>query len=69
MALVDLVSDLSKFRSTVKSTGNTTPETSKVKDSKSFGALLPITEKLAQLATMWHKFKVSGLIPSIAVKA
>lgn len=57
MALVDLVSDLSKYRSTVKSTATTTPETSKVKDSRSFGAVLPITERLSQLSPTLQKPK------------
>lgn len=61
MALVDLVSDLSKFRSTVKSVDNVTPETSKVKDSKSFGGLLPITEKLSQFSPNIQKPKESQL--------
>lgn len=50
MALIDLVSDLSKYRSTVKPTGETTPETSKAKDSRSFGAVLPITERISTLS-------------------
>lgn len=61
MALVDLVSDLSKFRSTVKSAAPTTPETSKVKDSRIFGAVLPITEKLSQFSPKIQKPKESQL--------
>lgn len=57
MALIDLVSDLSKYRSTVKPNAETTPETSKVKDSKTFGAVLPITERLSTLSPTLQKPK------------
>lgn len=50
MALIDLSSDLSKFRSTVKSSNETTPENSKAKSGKSFGAFQPITEKISQFS-------------------
>lgn len=61
MALIDLSSDLSKFRSTVKSTNETTPETSRVKDSRSFGAVLPITEKILQFSPPINKTKETNL--------
>jgi hypothetical protein len=57
MALIDLISDLSKYRSTVKTVGETTPETSKVKDSRSFGAVLPITERISSLSPTIQKPK------------
>ena len=61
MALLDLSSDLSKFRSTVKSTNEITPETSKVKSGKSFGALQPITEKISQFSPTINKPKSINL--------
>lgn len=61
MALIDLSSDLSKFRSTVKSVDETTPETSKVKSGRSFGALQPITEKLSQFSPSINKVKEINL--------
>lgn len=61
MALLDLSSDLSKFRSTVKSTNEITPETSKVKSGKSFGALQPITEKISQFSPSINKPKSINL--------
>jgi hypothetical protein len=68
MALIDLVSDLSKFRSTVKSADTTTtPETSKVKDSRSFGAVLPITERISSLSPNIQKPKetqIESKLPS-----
>ena len=50
MALIDLSSDLSKFRSSVKSSNETTPENSKAKSGVSFGAFQPITEKITQFS-------------------
>lgn len=50
MALVDLTSDLSKFRVNVKQSGETRPDVSKAKTSRSFGAFQPISEKLSDLA-------------------
>jgi len=57
MALVDLSSDLSKFRSTVKSAGEIKPETSKAKSLRGFAAFQPISEKLSSLSPNINKPK------------
>jgi len=61
MALIDLSSDLSKFRSNVKSSNETTPENSKAKSGKSFGAFQPITEKISQFSPTINKPKEINL--------
>jgi hypothetical protein len=50
MSLVDLKSDLSKYRSEVSGKEKNTPEASKATDSKNFATLQPITDKLAQMS-------------------
>jgi len=50
MPLVDLRSDLSKFRSEVSREDKITPEASKAKDGKNFATLQPITDKLAEMS-------------------
>jgi hypothetical protein len=50
MALVDLSSDLSKFRVNVKTSVETRPDVSKAKSARSFGAFQPISEKLSSFA-------------------
>ena len=57
MALVDLSSDLSKFRSTVKSAGEIKPETSKAKSLRGFAAFQPISEKISSLSPNINKPK------------
>ena len=48
MALVDLSSDLSKFRSEVSREPKNTPEASKATNNKNFATVQPITAKLSQ---------------------
>ncbi len=50
MALVDLQSDLSKFRSEVSREQKNTPESSKATNNKNFATFQPITEKLSQFS-------------------
>jgi hypothetical protein len=50
MALVDLSSDLSKFRSEVSREPKSTPESSKATNNKNFATFQPITEKLSQFS-------------------
>ena len=50
MALVDLSSDLSKFRSEVSREPKNTPESSKATNNKNFATFQPITEKLSQFS-------------------
>jgi hypothetical protein len=50
MSLIDLTSDLSKFRSEVSREDKMTPESSKAKDGKNFATLQPITSKLAEMS-------------------
>ena len=57
MALVDLSSDLSKFRSSVKQVGETKPETSKAKSSTAFGSFQPISERISSLSPNINKPK------------
>jgi hypothetical protein len=49
MALVDLQSDLSKFRSEVSREPKSTPEASKATSNKNFATFQPITEKLKSM--------------------
>jgi hypothetical protein len=48
MALLDLSSDLSRYRSEVSREAKTTPEASKATNNKNFATFQPITEKLSQ---------------------
>ena len=48
MALVDLSSDLSKFRSEVSREPKNTPEASKATNNKNFATVQPISAKLSQ---------------------
>ena len=57
MALVDLSSDLSKFRANVKSSGETRPETSKTKGSTAFGSFQPISERVSAFSPNINKPK------------
>jgi hypothetical protein len=50
MSLIDLTSDLSKFRSEVSREDKITPEASKAKDGKNFATLQPITDKMAEMS-------------------
>lgn len=50
MSLIDLRSDLSKFRSEVSREDKNTPEASKAKDGKNFATLQPITDRLAEMS-------------------
>jgi len=50
MSLVDLQSDLSKFRSEVSRDPKSTPEASKATNNKNFATVQPITAKLAQFS-------------------
>lgn len=61
MALVDLSSDLSKFRSEVSRESKNTPEASKATNSKNFATIQPISEKLSQLATPVKKVEPKKL--------
>ena len=55
MALVDLQSDLSKFRAAPKSSGEIKPENSSAKTSRSFGAFQPITERISAFSPQLQK--------------
>lgn len=55
MALVDLQSDLSKFRAAPKSSGQIAPENSSAKSSRSFGAFQPITERISEFSPKVQK--------------
>lgn len=55
MALIDLQSDLSKFRAAPKSSGEIKPENSSAKTSRSFGALQPITERISAFSPKVQK--------------
>jgi len=61
MALVDLQSDLSKFRSTVKTNSEIKPENSVAKSSKSFGAFQPITDKLSSFSVNVNRPKTPSV--------
>ena len=50
MSLLDLSSDLSKFRSVVKSSAPSTPENSKATTPTNFGSFQPISERLSSFA-------------------
>jgi hypothetical protein len=61
MALVDLQSDLSKFRSTVKTSSEIKPENSVAKSSKAFGAFQPITDKLSSFSVNINRIKTTQI--------
>lgn len=62
MALIDLSSDLAKYRSAVKSDSKTTENAaSKTTNLKNFGKFQPITEKLSQFSPSINKPKQSQL--------
>lgn len=55
MALLDLSSDLSRFRSEVSREAKNTPEASKATNNKNFATFQPITEKLSSFSPTINK--------------
>jgi hypothetical protein len=61
MSLVDLKSDLSKFRETVAKEDKNTPEASKTTSANNFATLQPITDKLSQLRPTIGEWKTTPI--------
>lgn len=61
MALVDLSSDLSKFRSEVSREPKNTPEASKATNNKNFATIQPISAKLSQFSPTIKKVETKQL--------
>ena len=61
MSLVDLKSDLSKFRETVAKEDKNTPEASKTTSANNFATLQPITDKLSKLRPTIGEWKTTPI--------
>ena len=61
MALLDLSSDLSRYRSEVSREPKNTPESSKATNNKNFATFQPISEKLSQYSTSVKKVETAKL--------
>ena len=61
MSLVDLKSDLSKFRQTVSKEEKDSPASSKATDVNNFATLQPISDRLAQLRPSIGEWKTTSI--------
>ena len=61
MSLVDLQSDLSKFRSTAVKQEKTTPASSKAKDGNNFANILPVSDNLKSMSPNVNPLEQSNL--------
>lgn len=61
MSLVDLQSDLSKFRSTAVKQEKTTPASSKAKDGKNFANVTPVSDKMESMSPNINPLEQSNL--------
>ena len=61
MSLVDLQSDLSKFRSTAVKQEKTTPASSKAKDGNNFANILPVSDNLESMSPNVNPLEQSNL--------
>jgi hypothetical protein len=62
MSLVDLKSDLSKYRSDVSREDKNTPDASKATSAKNFATLQPITDRLASMSPEIKRPKQTNLV-------